>query len=65
MLYYVEDLALVLAKLRRLGKYLVTSTCYTSALAIHRGLASCKLLRRVFHGRAREVRAKSIRLWKH
>lgn len=63
MLYYVEDLALVLAKLRRIGTYLVTSTCYPSALTIHRGLASCTLLRKVFHGRARELRATSIRLW--
>ena len=63
MLYYLEDVAALVPKLRRLGPYLLTSTCYPSALRIHSELGNYKLLQSVFHMSLRECRATSIRLW--
>jgi 2-polyprenyl-3-methyl-5-hydroxy-6-metoxy-1,4-benzoquinol methylase len=63
MLYYVADLKLVLGKLRGLGRYLLTCTCYPAALPIDRQLATYTQLGSVLHLGLRELRASSIRLW--
>lgn len=63
MLYYLDDVAAIVPKLRQLGRYLVTSTLYPSAWQIHAGLAQCTLRKQVFHASPRELRAASIRLW--
>jgi 2-polyprenyl-3-methyl-5-hydroxy-6-metoxy-1,4-benzoquinol methylase len=63
MLYYVDDIDAAVNKLRQLGRYLVTSTCFPSALRINAKLARYRLLDRVIHVRVREFKATSIRLW--
>jgi 2-polyprenyl-3-methyl-5-hydroxy-6-metoxy-1,4-benzoquinol methylase len=63
MLYYVEDVPALVHRLRRLGRYLLTSTIYPSALRIHHELHGCRPLRSMLHTSLREMRATSIRLW--
>jgi 2-polyprenyl-3-methyl-5-hydroxy-6-metoxy-1,4-benzoquinol methylase len=66
MLYYVECIEALIAKLRQIGTHLITSTCYPSALRIDAQLASCRSLtlkKRIFFVRVRELKATSLRLW--
>jgi 2-polyprenyl-3-methyl-5-hydroxy-6-metoxy-1,4-benzoquinol methylase len=63
MLYYLEDVPAFVPTLRRLGRYLLTSTIYPSALRIHGELHGCRLLKSTLHASLREMRLTSIRLW--
>jgi 2-polyprenyl-3-methyl-5-hydroxy-6-metoxy-1,4-benzoquinol methylase len=63
MLYYLEDVPAFVPRLRALGRYLLTSTIYPSALRIHAELQGCRPLKSVLHTSLRERRATSIRVW--
>lgn len=63
MLYYLPDLSGLLPRLRRIGRYLLTSTSYHSALRVHAQLSDCRLLQRTVLASLRELKAGSIRLW--
>jgi 2-polyprenyl-3-methyl-5-hydroxy-6-metoxy-1,4-benzoquinol methylase len=64
VLYYVDDLDAVLAEMPQRGHYLLTSTCFPSALRIDAALHRFQRLERRLLVRPLERKAASICLWR-